>query len=596
MTAAAGTAEPKRHSFFTSVPGRWAGPFVWGLWAGLSTAALVLVARYGSNVPWWDDWLIVPALAGDQPVTLGWLWEQYSETRLPLHKLVRLALVWLTRDFRAVMVLNALALGVAALALIVTARRVRGHTSFADAFFPLLLLHWGHAEVFLWADMASVTVPLLLAGGLLALVARVRGPLAPASAVLGGTALVLLPLSGSAGVFFAALLAGWLVLGGLRAVASGHSRGWLTWPTALTFGSAAVVVAGLCVLLVEGTEAEPRRWPDRLEGTSKVLAIALGLAGRPLWPASGLIVAGVLVITAAVLGLGWLLHREERLRAGGLLLFLTAAAGLAAAIGWRRPPEWGFTPYYGLLPSLGLCGAYLAWVRHGPPALRPVVQALLAGLVTFLFLFNMHEGHESARDRRHAFAALEADLRAGEPASVLVRKHSAFLHWPPPGDGALGYHIRLYHCLDALHRAGIGPFASLRPDPAFLEVPLPLKPAVVHGLTWKDGAGQSESADGYATLTVPGNSVVCGLRVRYSVSNSAPSLRLVWKGPEEADYRRARQYVDAENWSAGEPQTLTVWVHETIDELRIYPDDKPADFRIEELVLLLAPGTSGNAP
>ena len=48
--------------------------FVLIVWLAMLTAALTLVSIYGSNVPSWDDWDMVPTVTGHQPVTLEWLW------------------------------------------------------------------------------------------------------------------------------------------------------------------------------------------------------------------------------------------------------------------------------------------------------------------------------------------------------------------------------------------------------------------------------------------------------------------------------------------------------------------------------------------
>jgi hypothetical protein len=47
---------------------------------------------YGNNVPLWDDWGLVLARTGGQPVTAAWLWEQVAEYCLPLLKLFLFAL------------------------------------------------------------------------------------------------------------------------------------------------------------------------------------------------------------------------------------------------------------------------------------------------------------------------------------------------------------------------------------------------------------------------------------------------------------------------------------------------------------------------
>jgi len=113
-------------------------------------AALLFVARYGSNVPSWDGWDMVPTVTGDQPITASWLWSQHNEHRVPLPRLLYLAIIHLTvADFRTIMYFNVLAMAAAAALMIHTARRLRGSSSVTDAFFPILLLHWGQAANFL---------------------------------------------------------------------------------------------------------------------------------------------------------------------------------------------------------------------------------------------------------------------------------------------------------------------------------------------------------------------------------------------------------------------------------------------------------------
>src|SRR5262244_2151492 len=126
----------------------WASLIVGTVWAGMTGAALWLVCSFGFPLPIHDDYTyLVPVLTGEQPFSLGWLWELYGDNRLPLAKLVHAALVivtgnrLLTGAFFSVLVLSAIALG-----LIVAARRVRGYAALTDAVFPLVLLNWGPYE------------------------------------------------------------------------------------------------------------------------------------------------------------------------------------------------------------------------------------------------------------------------------------------------------------------------------------------------------------------------------------------------------------------------------------------------------------------
>jgi hypothetical protein len=107
--------------------------------------ALVFVATYGANVPYGDDWWgWLPPIHKGQPITLSWLWSRHGDTtehRYPMQKLLLVGLYRITGDVRGGMVFDVLILGALAFALILAARRVRGRSSYADAFFPLVLLN-----------------------------------------------------------------------------------------------------------------------------------------------------------------------------------------------------------------------------------------------------------------------------------------------------------------------------------------------------------------------------------------------------------------------------------------------------------------------
>src|SRR5437016_708374 len=76
------------------VPGPMPGaaPFVWGAWAALLLLALFYVGKFGSRLPYYDDWTLVPLLTGAEPLTPAALWAQYNEHRVPLPRLALYAL------------------------------------------------------------------------------------------------------------------------------------------------------------------------------------------------------------------------------------------------------------------------------------------------------------------------------------------------------------------------------------------------------------------------------------------------------------------------------------------------------------------------
>src|SRR5262245_39185544 len=136
-------------------PWRWiTGPlvFVWCVWLVLSFSLLGFVRAYCVDLPFYDEWEVLPVLLHEQPITLEWLWSQHNEHRMILGRLIYLGVVRAAHyDFRAGAFLDALVLSAAAAALIAFAHRLRGRATYSDAFFPLVLLTWGQAENLIWS-------------------------------------------------------------------------------------------------------------------------------------------------------------------------------------------------------------------------------------------------------------------------------------------------------------------------------------------------------------------------------------------------------------------------------------------------------------
>src|SRR5262249_51545051 len=152
---------------------------------------LAHIVKYGRNIPLAEDWTMVPAMTGHEHHFWSWLWAQNNEHRLPLPKLAYLGALKLTGDFRSGMVLSTLVVAAASAALILLMRRLRGRTSIADAFFPLVLMHLGHWENLLWSWQIQFVMSVGLVIGVLVVVAGASGPLSPRRALAGATCLVL---------------------------------------------------------------------------------------------------------------------------------------------------------------------------------------------------------------------------------------------------------------------------------------------------------------------------------------------------------------------------------------------------------------------
>src|SRR5262252_1502700 len=70
--------------------------FVWSVWGLMLAAALGFVVRFGSNVPYWDEWSMVPALTGEEHIDAHWFWQDRNGHRVPIPRLFLLALYKLT--------------------------------------------------------------------------------------------------------------------------------------------------------------------------------------------------------------------------------------------------------------------------------------------------------------------------------------------------------------------------------------------------------------------------------------------------------------------------------------------------------------------
>src|SRR5262249_52328902 len=130
-----------------------------------------------------------------------------------------------------------------------------------------------------------------------------------------------------------------------------------------------------------------------------------------------------------------------------------------------------------LLATPILCGVYFVWGVCATSRAGRWAQAAGLALAALLLPFNDWAGYEYGRERRDEVQAFLKDMEAGASTPELLARHSHALCPSPSGDG-VALHDWLDSCLRSLHRAGVGPFRSLRPDPpAFRAVPLALPPA-----------------------------------------------------------------------------------------------------------------------
>jgi hypothetical protein len=472
-----------------------AGPllFVWSIWLVQSLLLLRFALRYSVDIPFLDDWEMVPVLTGRRPVTLEWLWSQHNEHRIAIPRLLYLALLKLGGyDFRAGVVFDVLVLSATAAALSTAARAIRGRTLYSDAFFPLVLLHWGQAENLVW----GFTIPLVLGSALatcLLCVLMRPGLLSFRAALPLALCTLALPLISASGLALVPALAAITVLAGCSLRRARPSPRW-AWMSLLAAGLLGI---GVLLLYFIGYHRPPGHLVSpslgaTLKATLQVLSLGFGSRTREYWPLSGAFVAALIVAT--VLALLWVIarSREERPRALRAALFLGGMGCLAGGIGWARIamyPEGIFASRYATLAAPLLCCLYFAWeVVQRPQAVR-FVQMLLFFVSAVLVVGNHDSGVAEATGLQQLRQPALADLQNGVPLADVAQRHCGAIY--VCGTNVLVRRMRM------LRNSKIGAFAY-----ASDEDPLPQKRKRRAG-TWqgkKRRAGGSPAGQGPGKL------------------------------------------------------------------------------------------------
>jgi hypothetical protein len=411
-------------------------PFVvWGVWAAMTAALLAYVWAFARDVPWWDDWDLVPVLSGREPATAAWLWKPHNEHRIPVPKLIHLALAAPDGpDFRAAAYVNALALAAGALALILAARRLRGHTSCADALFPLALLHWGQYDNLIWSFQVQFICSTVLFLVPLALMMTARPDALPWRGLAVGLCALVLPFCGANGAALAPALCLWLAAAALtcwRARSSGGRR------RALLLGALAVLGAGAVVVSFLGyshSTLHPQT-PGAGSGLLSALLVLM-MANGPAGAVRGGPLVGMFALLLALaaglaLGRAWMAGRVDRLRGLGAVACLGAVAALGVCVGWGRAGLHADSPggitgvsrYVTLMAPLPCCAALACALLR-----QRLVPYLLLAAAAFMLPANTWLGWDAARWRADVLDRLTEDARRGVPPRQLSETYRPFVH------------------------------------------------------------------------------------------------------------------------------------------------------------------------
>ena len=426
--------EPRTRSAVvsTGMRSRLATVFVWSVWLAMLAGAVAYVASFSPAVPMQDDLSLVEARWLDRELFFTRLWNQHNEHRIPLPRLVMWSLDRTTGYFLASSFVSIALWAAIAAGMIVVARRLRGHTSTADAFFPLLWLHTGNSENLLMEFQVSLALPTALVCAILILTTT-NAPTSRRSAIVCAASLVGLPLCGGPGMLQGPVLAVWLAVLGVIGVRSRDpdARGA---GRILLAGVVLTGIIGLLYLIDFRFSAEHTRNHD-LHGVvavaTRVLALALGAAAEPWWPASAWFVGGCALAAVVVAIVAWKRRPEHRRLAAAIVVGIATSTALVAGIGFGRGfegPEPGFALRYIGLQSSILCVAYLAFVRFTPSRVAfASTWAMAAVMGVADATVNLRVGREYWSFRQEAARAFVADVEAGATCHTLVKRHAYVL-------------------------------------------------------------------------------------------------------------------------------------------------------------------------
>jgi hypothetical protein len=438
----------------------WATPvFVWAIWVAMLAASILFIRYSSRNIPFFEEFQLVPAVTGHEPVTLSWAWRQSNEHRLFLPRLILVGLMrYVVMDFRAALYLNAGLVAAAGAMMLVLVRRLRGYWSAVDAVLPVSAMSLGQAECYLQGYAVNHVLNAWLAYALIVLLAGSAAKSKPTGWLVFwfGLLLVLLPLSSGGGLAMLPPLLLWLAVYLAWGWWSGRDTGGLERAMSLT---ALMAASGLAALYL-GTYARPLNVPRPQslwavgDTTREFLSLVLGAKlDRGGWIAMLLI--GVTLTWLVIVGVR---RPAERPRAAGLAAVLLGLLILGLTVGWSRSglgPGSGRGSRYITLSAPLLSAVYVAWLIYGPgPARRAVHLGLLAA-VCLAIPFQVRIARDLAEQRRLFYQRLERQMEAGMPGSQVVARACPMLYPDPE---------LTYQCFRMLKQARVGRFTYFVDD------------------------------------------------------------------------------------------------------------------------------------
>jgi hypothetical protein len=313
-----------------------------------------------------------------------------------------------------VILLSALALG-----LMRHAERLRGRPHWADAFFPVSLLHVGHWENFIMGYQLCFALYTVLATGLVVVALRATRASAFRSGVRAGVLVLVLALCGGSGLAALVPVSAWIAYLAV-CVWRGGSKGRAL--VLLLFAVLPLLYLGAYFIDYEKPKGHPELSTDPVRVAhvaGEVLGVAFGMGLSGVWWVVFPALVGLGGVTVALLVGRWKAHPDERPAVVGLIAVAAGVTGVAVAIGIGRSGEdWhGLWSRYSLLVWPLLAAVYLVWVKLG----RKWVPIALCVVAALAFPGNMGVGMVNGAAVKNEYSFVEADSASGLTAEQIVR-------------------------------------------------------------------------------------------------------------------------------------------------------------------------------
>jgi hypothetical protein len=562
------------------------GIIVWGVWGLMTAAGLVYLQQYGCDIPRADDWYLVTELASGQRLTLNWLWAPVADHRLPLQKLI----VWVLWNSTGGSIKEGLFLGFIPLALtvaalIVAAHRIRGKISFFDAFFPLYLLHLGHAPIFLWWTTIGVPWNVALTCLIMAALIFERWHSSWSHFALIQIGIVLLILNGSTGFLYSIPL----LLALLTSFALWYRRLALRHLVLLAIGVAIIVT--LQALYLAGVanlkfQEETRFSLPRFIGTfAEFLGMAVGpVVARRTWPISGIFV--FTFIAASVVALLCQKNVNAIKRISYFCLILSPVA-LALGVALGRHYQGGLLDRYAMYVSPLLVCLYLLWVRFADKRLSNFTAFCLFVLACSMAGFNFSNGLAFGKTLLGNAHALSSDIRRGATPMELVATRSR--DW-------CNREQVFEDGLRALQRAKVSPFDNIPANPPFEKIQIFEEPTVAWNCIRTREGWQTQGPGSSLRFLCSESYHVYVIRITFLLKSSGSSakMRIMWIGRQNGPLHQMVKTAETTFWfNTAKPrrvETVSFWVDDCLQYFDFYPNTSASEIDIKEVTLLVRQG------